>query len=294
MQFVQDARIRVVKGLYAVSQFRSAQYTDAINAFLELNINPAKVVALYPDNVAGRLAEPEDDWIPLFGGPMPEKTAAAEGEHLPSSEAASTNVKPEGDDSERASAGSPPPRPPSPQGSVRGLIRTGLESIRPGLKKDEETASIRIKRKDCTYRVHSVSCDFHLTRPRATSVEFRKSIEELIRYLSEWRPKVAGALEVLNITASRSHEMPLLSATSKEDLFALPNAPLSSLTPEQLVRFAQIVDTALFKCYLLVRPGLLAPLCRVGNWCEVSEVEEVLRAREVCVKVSCILLKLFS
>ena len=75
--------------------------------------------------------------------------------------------------------------------------------------------------------------------------------------------------------------MPALSAASKEDLFALPDAPLTTLTPEELVRFAQIVDTALFKCYLLVRPGLLAPLCRVGNWCEVSEVEEVLMAREV-------------
>lgn len=113
------------------------------------------------------------------------------------------------------------------------------------------------------------------------TVEFRKSIEELMRYLSDRRPKIAGALEALHITASQSHEMPFLSAASRDDLFALPDVPLTALTPEELVRFAQIVDTALFKCYLLVRPGLLAPLCRVGNWCEVSEVEEVLRAREV-------------
>jgi len=53
------------------------------------------------------------------------------------------------------------------------------------------------------------------------------------------------------------------------------------LTPDQLVRYAQIVDTALFKSYLIVRPGLLGPLCRVDNWCEVSEVEEALAAREV-------------
>lgn len=112
-------------------------------------------------------------------------------------------------------------------------------------------------------------------------VEARKSIEELMRYLSDRRPKVAGALEALHITTAQAHEMPFLSTTSKEDLFALSDAPLTSLTPEELVRFAQIVDTALFKCYLSVRPGLLAPLCRVGNWCEVEEVEEVLMAREV-------------
>lgn len=101
-----------------------------------------------------------------------------------------------------------------------------------------------------------------------------------MRYLSDRRPKIAGALTAFHITPLQSHEMPVLSATSKEDLLALPNAPLSSLTPEELVRFAQIVDTALFKSYLLNRPGLLGPLCRVG-WCEVSEVEELLREREV-------------
>lgn len=119
------------------------------------------------------------------------------------------------------------------------------------------------------------------TNAKSIPVEYRKSLEELMRYLSDRRPKVAGALEALHITSAEAHQMPLLSAASKEDLFALPDAPFTALTPEELVRFAQIVDTALFKCYLQVRPGLLAPLCRVANWCEVSEVEEVLRAREV-------------
>ncbi len=111
--------------------------------------------------------------------------------------------------------------------------------------------------------------------------DLKRAIEELMRYLSDRRPKVAGALEAMNITKAQAHEMPFLSAASIDDLFALPNAPLTSLTPEQLVRFSQIVDTALFKSYLIVRPGLLASLCRVANWCEVSEVEEVLRSREV-------------
>jgi Vam6/Vps39-like protein vacuolar protein sorting-associated protein 39 len=88
-------------------------------------------------------------------------------------------------------------------------------------------------------------------------------------------------LDALHINPSQLHQIAFLSQTSADDLFALPNAPLSSLTSEQLLRFAQIVDTALFKSYLVIRPGLLGPLCRVPNWCEVSEVEEELRAREV-------------
>lgn len=116
--------------------------------------------------------------------------------------------------------------------------------------------------------------------------DLHQSIETLIRYLCDRRPKVDGALASLNILPAQSHQMPFLSTTSTEDLFGLPNAPLSALTPEQLVRFAQIVYTALFKAYLLVRPALLGPLCRAGNWCEVSEVEELLRAREVCSGIS--------
>ena len=77
-----------------------------------------------------------------------------------------------------------------------------------------------------------------------------------------------------------------------EELFALPSAPLSALTPAQQLRFAQIVDTALYKSYLIIRPSLLGSLCRVPNWCEVTEVEEDLRARQVCFSIlTCVLLK---
>ncbi|KAI0749541.1 vacuolar sorting protein 39 domain 1-domain-containing protein [Daedaleopsis nitida] len=195
-----------IRALQAVDQFRNAKYDDAINAFIELDINPAKVVALYPESISGRLAVPQDEWVPLFGGPRPPKVEQA-------------------------------PTPP--------------------------TASSTDLTGD----------------PTEQEDNFHRSIETLMRYLSDRRPKIAGALATFHITPLQSHEMPHLSATSKEDLLALPSARLSSLTPEELVRFAQIVDTALFKSYLLNRPGLLASLCRVG-WCEVSEVEELLRERE--------------
>jgi hypothetical protein len=110
-----------------------------------------------------------------------------------------------------------------------------------------------------------------------------QSIESLIPYLSDRRFKLRAALEAINITPeNQSHHASPLSEASLDDLFGLPNAPLSLLTPEQLLRFAQIVDTVLYKSYLIIRPALLGSLCRVANWCEVSEVEEDLRARKVC------------
>lgn len=107
-------------------------------------------------------------------------------------------------------------------------------------------------------------------------------METLLPYLSDLRRKVSGALTALQITSSEVARESPLSEASIEDVFSLPNAPPASLTPQQLLRYAQIVDTALFKSYLVARPGLLGPLCRLDNWCEVSEVEAVLRERGVC------------
>ncbi|TFY59088.1 hypothetical protein EVJ58_g6005 [Rhodofomes roseus] len=239
----KEQRRKVVRALHAVSEFKAERFDRAMDTFIELDINPAKVAALYPPNIAGRLSLSQEEWIPLFGGPAPPK---------PESKPPSVDEKQDG------AEGQEQQRPPSPKGSIRASIsglRTGLENIvSPTRSRDDDTASV--------------------------IDAFHRSVETLMRYLSDRRPKVDGALKALNITSAEAHRWPHLSGASRDELFALPNVPLAALTPEELVRFAQIVDTALFKCYLLVRPGLLGPLCRVSNWCEVSEVEETLRARE--------------
>jgi hypothetical protein len=84
-----------------------------------------------------------------------------------------------------------------------------------------------------------------------------------------------------HFTPAQLNSFPALSITSTTELYALPDLPFPSLTPTQLVKTAQIVDTSLFKCYLVSRPGLLGPFCRQPNWCEVLEVEEELGSRGV-------------
>jgi len=60
-------------------------------------MNPAKVVALYPPSVSGRLFVPSEEWIPLFGGPKKRDVAErvqeadpAQTESAPSNERTST------------------------------------------------------------------------------------------------------------------------------------------------------------------------------------------------------------
>jgi hypothetical protein len=55
-----------------VATFAQGEYDTAINTFINSDINPAKIVALYPEEIAGRLAVPESGWIELHGGSKPQ------------------------------------------------------------------------------------------------------------------------------------------------------------------------------------------------------------------------------
>ena len=262
----QEQRRTRIRALNAVSQFREKKFDNAINTFIELDLNPAKVVALYPEAVAGRLSVPQSGWIPLYGGPDLADDTSSQSSDIPAK-----------DDQEL------PPQPDSSSqttGTIRGRLKVGLGGlIAPGTR-DDDTASITGKPKTIPHGKSMLSLYRHSGLSSSTD-DLHRSVETLLRYLSDRRPKIAGALSAVQITPAQSHKITSLSETSVDELFTLPNAPLSLLTPEQLVRFAQIVDTALYKSYLLIRPGLIGPLCRVANWCEVSEVEEELRARGV-------------
>ncbi|KAF8841813.1 hypothetical protein BDN67DRAFT_900734 [Paxillus ammoniavirescens] len=254
----------LILALNAVSHFRAGRYDAAIDTFLELDINPAKVIALYPERVAGRLAVRPEQWVSLFEGPV-----AKANEELSGGDAVSTKSSDGGSKESGGGSGEKLPisteRAPSPAGSMRARTKTSFGALLPSaVSKDDDVASLSGRKKGKVLD-HSA-----------------RSLETLWRYLTSLRPKLAGALSSShNITPSQSHLFPALSSTSPASLYALPSGvPLTELSEEELVKRAQIVDTALFKSYLIGRPSMLGPLCRLPNWCEVGEVEEELRARE--------------
>lgn len=74
---LKDKRTSLTKALDAVSQFRAGEFDRALGLFVKLNINPAKVVSLYPESISGRLSVPRDQWIQMFGGPTPKAAREA-------------------------------------------------------------------------------------------------------------------------------------------------------------------------------------------------------------------------
>ncbi|PFH51068.1 hypothetical protein AMATHDRAFT_143451 [Amanita thiersii Skay4041] len=252
----KEQKRQEIRVLNAVAQFRASKYDTAIDIFTELDVNPAKVVALYPESVAGRLSVSAHRWIPLFGGPEPLPLPPPQAQDEDSSSVSSSHKEDKGKSAPQVETGA------DAAADTRSLVDRlpGLSSAKMRLLQSD-TASI-------------------ISQRRGSEDEFHRSVETLVRYLSDRRPKIGAALQALGITPqNQSHQIAPLSEAPVEELFALPNARLSALTPEQLLRFAQIVDTALYKSYLIIRPVLLGSLCRVPNWCEVTEVEEDLRSR---------------
>ncbi|KAF8328036.1 hypothetical protein F5887DRAFT_1188594 [Amanita rubescens] len=153
----QEKRRKQIRLLNAVPQFRASKYDDTIDIFTELDSNPAKVVALYPESVSGRLGAPASKWVPLFGGP----------------------------EERWLSVGS------SAKAKLQQSNAASIVSLRKGVPD-----------------------------------EFHRSIETLVRYLSDQRPKIGTALQAVRITPqNQSHEIAPPKEAAVEELFELPNAP---------------------------------------------------------------------
>lgn len=54
--------------MHALHLFKSHRYSLAIDAFIRLDLSPAKVVALYPEKISGKLFVGENGIEELFGG----------------------------------------------------------------------------------------------------------------------------------------------------------------------------------------------------------------------------------
>ncbi|KAF8183418.1 hypothetical protein BJ912DRAFT_1144866 [Pholiota molesta] len=190
----KDQRRIRIRALNAVSQFRASNFDDAIDTFIDLDFNPAKVVALYPEPVAGRLSVPQEAWIPLYGGSAPIVNSEDD-------RASTKSSQEHGKDNA------------STHGSQERSPAEIFDSMVTGTGSEDDTASITTRRKGALHG------------------ELNQSIETLVRYLSDRRPK---------LRAARRHRDPDMPPPRRPRRL---RAPASALT-EQLLRFAQIVDTA--------------------------------------------------
>ncbi|EPQ27516.1 uncharacterized protein PFL1_05054 [Pseudozyma flocculosa PF-1] len=298
-------RRALVQGLYGVYLFSQNRFDEAVEIFTELEMNPAKVLALYPPNVAGDLSRSRDEWLPIFGGPNvakvadiePPSAATTTGTSSLSSSPAGrsanagivqptprsklsallTGMRPQsiiGEPSAPPSPGRGSPAPaPSPSRDARGRSTLAGESD------NADTASIRSVRTTRDSRQPQQRGKEPAAGTSAEDIR-RKSLDALGRFLADRRRIFKPILESLPHLESKDHMTMSQIKHDSDWLLSLPNKPLGQLEKGELMAVAQTVDTALFKTFLETKPALVGPLCRVENWCEVEQVEGLLKERK--------------
>lgn len=298
----QERRV-YIESLYAVSLFSKGQYSEAINHFLELDTNPARVIALYPAFISGPLAKERSQWLEMFGAKKKKakrsessatdqgndtsdtmsirsgKSFAATGLNIPREQSRLRGLwgrRPQSivGEPDGFTPGTSPAKGSSLKGNATITSASPLAAAAPIERKDttdQHSAEVSPQKEDIPVLP---------AEPKAMplpSEDERKAIDALGSFLADRRRIFKPILEQQpsshSITMSQLRHDP-------EWLLALPSKPLSSLDLEQLTAVAQTVDTALFKTFLATKPGLLGPLCRLENWCEVDQVEQLLMGRE--------------
>lgn len=108
----------------------------------------------------------------------------------------------------------------------------------------------------------------------------RKALDALGKFLADRRRIFKPILEASPHQESKDHMVMSQIKRDTQWLLSLPNKPFGEMEKDELIAVAQTVDTALFKTFLLTKPALIGPLCRIENWCEVEQVEELLKERK--------------
>lgn len=257
----RPAQLRKIQALVALKQLKAGLSEQAIDAFIDLEVNPAKVVGLFEEKISGKL------WLgdsaeEVFGGRSKGTVLESRAQE------------------ERASQEEEADKDVSDNASVKSAASSSLWHSRRSAGKGAAVPSPLRQQHSSHASASSTSAGLLQDVTKREAQQLRQSVEVLLRYLADRRQKVNKALASLphKERPSTSDHLPNASA---EELLAVPDGPMTSLNPCQLHRAAQVVDTALFKCYLLVRPTLLGSLCRLDNWCEAEEVEDLLMSAKV-------------
>ncbi|CAO1632481.1 unnamed protein product [Parajaminaea phylloscopi] len=295
-------------------QLHSAQqgFEAAVEQWIELDLNPTKVLSIFPENIAGKgLTKPQSEWHKVWGAELeragfdlddveaPRIAATAPDMSRRGSTASTPALAQEipaahqrdrsrltsflGRVSRPTSIIDPPSLSSSPKldGALGATVEQSSGTTQPAQAGSPARDSISDRpSRRLTKQLDSASVRSGATSPATVSLRdateldsdtivSRSSLEALGRFLADRRRIFKPILET----------SPAVSPTSAEDIAMIPSIPLSSLSLPDLTALARVVDTALFKTFLETKPSLVGPLCRIQNWCDVSEVEGLLELK---------------
>jgi hypothetical protein len=235
-------KLRTVRYLKAFALFEQKKYDESMDLFSFVSATPRIVISLFPPIIAGEWSQHEE----------PEDSEAKVTEQGENGTPAVASAIPEG---LRANLGLIGRSPKETESDTSSILSKHTETSTSGPPGNPPTMPFNmIEGKDLI---------------RATLA--------LVRYLADMRFKL-----------SRWLNEPVTKDTATPDIRILFSPSLEASDSQQenvpdleLEEAAELVDTTLFRAYMLCRPQLVGPLVRRPNRCVPSVVQEMLEHAHV-------------
>ncbi|KAK4634186.1 Vacuolar morphogenesis protein 6 [Fulvia fulva] len=249
-------RIREIMTQKAIVLFHQQKYRPALDLFTHAETSPDRVVALYPRSIAGDLSSIEEQ--PSEVGPEPDEAVEGRSEDA-GKEAPSTPQK-------------------GMLGRLRGSARKAepdAASIRSPARKDTDNMTVRTKAGPSKPQDKPLEGD-----------DLKVAAHCLTSFLADARRRMPI---YLNPDGSLKEDPPTLDCETGKPAFCnlLPQAIVDDLKAgleiewqAELLKVAKLVDTTIFRCYMLAKPGMAGSLFRVDNFCDPEVVQSALYESE--------------
>jgi tetratricopeptide (TPR) repeat protein len=229
-------RLREIKMIKAGMLFKDKRFRDALDLFSEVEATPERVIALYPEVIAGDSAqlteEPQEIQQPI--SPVKLSVRGHRKTDSTASGAGSLKGSPSKSTSKKTS--------PEPSAETASIKAASIRSTnQEGLSETELKMAVR---------------------------ELQAFLADVRRRLQRFFDADQNVKDTPDVQTAENHQ-------TLSHLLDLPDVHDVDLT-EKLLSLARLVDTTLFRVYMYATPSLAGSLFRIANFCDPGVVMEKL------------------
>ncbi|KAF2497414.1 hypothetical protein BU16DRAFT_446586, partial [Lophium mytilinum] len=249
-------RIREIKMLKAQGLFDLRKYRESLELFSNAEAPPERVIALYPKVIAGSLAATEH---------VEEAGEEADDEN--------TNGEPSVESSKTI---------PTPASSLgRSMISKFIAEQKKADSDSSSSKSVKVVTDGSdTASIKAKVTETLTSEKPLEGKDLTKAVNELRAFLAQTRVKLK---RFINTDGTLKQPLQEPSESQLEDFkpgfwkyIMEPPSPGQGDWTVKLREVAELVDTTLFRAYMLVSPSLAGPLFRLDNFCDPEVVNEKL------------------
>ncbi|KAJ4991037.1 vacuolar sorting protein 39 domain 1 [Stagonosporopsis vannaccii] len=258
----KDGRVREIKTLKAEALFHDKKWHDSMDLFIEAKAPPERVIALYPRAVAADLSSEES--VKGDGSVADDDDDDVESEkHAEESE-----------DIKKISRESTFNPATTIGRSVMGRLVGGHKKV------DSDTASIRSSVRDDAAETASIRPAKKVTETTQPDkqLDFNNAVRALQSYLAQCRVQIKRYIDT---DGNLKEPLPAPNDSQPEPYrppfhYFIQDTSGDIDWTAKLLHVAQLVDTTLFRAYMLTKSSLAGSLFRLPNFCEPDVVQEKL------------------